>query len=83
MQPNSSRQRSGSNVVRAAERREKVVERVFVRDINRRQLQADLVSIPVEEVVMSDSEIEQVSRRHARRIGVVVFSAWRRYLHQP
>ena len=47
--------------MRAAERREKVVERVFVRDVNRRQLELICQSIPVEEVVMADSEIEQVS----------------------
>lgn len=83
MQPDRSCQRTRRDVVRAAERREKVVERVFVRDVNRRQLQADFVSIPVEEVVMADSEIEQVSWRHARRIGVIVFSTWRWHLHEP
>ena len=68
--------------MRAAERREEVVESVFVRDVDRSELQADFVLFRVEQVVVADGDIEQAPRLNPLRILVVVLPAWRWYLHQ-
>ena len=46
------------HIVRAAECRKKVVERVFVRDVDDGQLRAHFVFIAVEQVVVSHVNVE-------------------------
>src|ERR1035438_1367948 len=76
------RQRSRRDVMRPAERRKKVVERILVGHIDGRQAQTHPVLVALEYVVVPDRYIEQVSRRDARRILVVVLRVWRRHLQQ-
>src|SRR5262249_42842731 len=58
--------------VRSAERRQEVVERFLVRQVDHRESQAPLVAIAAEQVVVADADIEQMSWRDAWRILVVV-----------
>jgi len=55
MKSNFRRQRPRRHVVRSAERRKKVVQRVLVRDVDRGQLQADLVLVSVKYIVVAPS----------------------------
>ena len=68
--------------MRAAEGGEEVVERVFVGDVYRGKMQAPLVLVAVKEVVFADGRIEEIARRNAGRIGVVVARAGLGNLHQ-
>lgn len=65
--------------MRAAERRQKIVKRCLVRQIDGGQLQAPFVFVAVKEIVMAERKIEQVPRRDALRVVVVIFREWRRY----
>jgi len=76
------RQRPWCQIVRAAEGRKKVVKRVLVGQVHGRQLQAHLVSVAVEHVVVSDRQIKQMARCDSRRILVVVLRSGRRNLHE-
>lgn len=68
--------------MRAAEGREKVVERVVIGEINHRKLNAPFVSVAVEEVVVADRKIKQVPRRDPRWIVVIILSSWSGNLDQ-
>ena len=61
--------------MRAAERREEVVERVLVGDVDGGQAEAPLVSFAVEEIVFTNGGIEEAARRNARWILVIVLRA--------
>src|SRR5580692_8476375 len=74
--------RSRRYVVRSAEGREKVIQGVLIRDVHRGQLQADLVFVAVENVVMAHRHVEQMTGSDAGRILVVIFGSSRRYLDQ-
>ena len=54
-------QRAWSDVVRAAEGREKVVEGGFVGDVDRRETQTPLVAVALEQIVVTNGEVEQVA----------------------
>ena len=56
----------------SAKGREKVIKRVIVGQIDCGQLNANLVSIAVKQVVVSDGNVEQVSRSDTRRVLIVV-----------
>ena len=66
--------------MRAAEGGEEVVERVLVGDVDGRQVEIRLVLVRVEDVVLADRDVEQVARRNARRVVVVVLGAGSRNL---
>src|SRR5439155_7727449 len=63
-----SRIRARRHEVRAAERRQEVIKRNFVRQVDHSEAQAPLVAIGVEQVVVPDAQIKQVTRRDAGRI---------------
>jgi hypothetical protein len=63
--------------VRAAEGGKEVVERHFVGDIDGRDAGAPFVAIPVEKIIVAQSQIKQAARRDARRIVIVVLRAGR------
>ena len=65
-------QGSRRHIVRPAERGKEVVKRVLVSDVDRRELQAHLVFVSLENVVVPDGDVKQTPRRDARRILVVV-----------
>ena len=71
---------SRRHVVRATERRDKVVERYFVRKVDDGQLSAPFAFVAMEEIVVPDREIEQVTVSNPRRILVIIFSSRRRNL---
>ena len=73
-------ERTRCDIVCPAEGRKEVVKRIFVGQINRRQARAQFVLVAVEQVVMADRDIEEIPRRDARRIVVVVFGSGRGYL---
>ena len=50
----------------------KVVQRVLVGDVDGRQVEVRLEVLLVEDVVLADGDIEEVARRDALRIVVVV-----------
>jgi hypothetical protein len=61
MKANLSCQRPRRHVVRAAKRRQKVVQGILVRQVDRRQLQTPLVPVALEEVVVADSKVKEAS----------------------
>jgi hypothetical protein len=77
-----SRQRARRHIVRAAEGGKEIVECVLVGQVDRRELEAHLVLIAVEEVVMSDGNVEKASRRDTRWVLVVVLCIRLRYLQK-
>src|SRR5271166_4207823 len=74
------RQRPRRHVMRAAEGRKKVVQRVLVGDVDGRQLQADFVLVAMKHIVVSHGNVEETARRNAWRILVVVLRIWGRHL---
>ena len=70
------------HVVRAAERGQEVVERVFVRHVDCRQLQTNFVSVSVKQIIVSKGEVEDTSRRDTLRVVVVILLEWCRYFQQ-
>src|SRR5499427_4679004 len=65
-------QRSRRQVMRAAERRQKVVKRVRVRDIDRGELQAHFVFVALENIVIANRQVEHVPRCNSWRIFIVI-----------
>ena len=59
-------------VVRAGERREEVIERVFVGDVDGGEVEAPFVLVAAEEVVLAQRGIEDVAWCDALRVVVVV-----------
>ena len=56
--------------MRSRECGEEVVQRIFVGDVHRRQSQPDFVLIAMQQVVLSQRDVEQVSRSDPRWILV-------------
>lgn len=54
---------------------EEIIERVVVGQIDNGELSAPLVFISVQQVIVSDGEVEQIALLNARRLVIVVFSA--------
>src|SRR3989442_7270531 len=67
--------RARRHKMRAAERRQEVIKRNFVRQVDHCEAQAPLVAISVEQIVVPDAEIKQVTRSDAGRIVIVVFGS--------
>src|SRR5205085_3451061 len=61
--------------VRPAERRKKVIEGHLVGDVDGRKPQGQLLAIRAEQIVRAYTEVEEMTRSDARRIGVVVLCA--------
>ena len=62
----------------SAEGGEKVVKGNFVGHIDGRQAQAPLVTVTTEEIVFAHRYVEQIARRNARWIVVIVLCPGRR-----
>ena len=69
-------------VVRAAERRQKVIQRYFVRQIYDRQPRTPLEPIAMEDVIVANGQVKQIAWLGARRIVIVIFLPGRRYLYE-
>ena len=82
VQRNLRRQRPRGYIVRSAEGREEVVQRVLVRDVDRGQVEVHLVVFLMEDVVLAKRCVEKVARRDARRVMVVILLVWRGNLHE-
>ena len=67
------RLRPRRHVVRAAEGGKEVVERHFVGQVDDREAQAPFVAITVEQVVVANGNIKQVSWSDALWVVVVIF----------
>src|SRR5579862_2703236 len=76
MEPERCRQRPRRDVMRPAERRQKVVQRVVVRHVDRLKSQTPLEAVPAKQIVVAHRHIKQIPRRDARRIMVVILRAW-------
>jgi hypothetical protein len=74
--------RTRRDVVRTAEGRKEVVERILVGQINNRYLTADFVLVAAKQVVMSEGEIEEIPGRDALRIVIVVLGIGRGHFYQ-
>jgi hypothetical protein len=61
--------------MRAAERRQEVVERVLVGEIDDAEAQADLPLVAVEQVVDAEAQVDQVPWRDAGRVVDIIFRA--------
>src|ERR1700722_5516637 len=70
------------HIMRPAERRQKVIKRIFIRHIHTRKLQAPLEPIPVEKVVVPTRRIKQIPLLNARRVMVIRSSPWSRNFQQ-
>jgi hypothetical protein len=80
VEPELSRQRARRHIVRPAEGREEVIERQFVGDVDGGKRETPFVTFAFKLVVVAHRNIEQITRRNARRIVVVIFSSGCRYL---
>ena len=69
-----------SDIVRAAKGGKKIVQSVLVCDVDGRELETHLVLIAAEQVVMSDGNVKQASRRDTRRVLVVVLRVRLRHI---
>src|SRR5205085_11359866 len=69
--------------VRSAERRQEVIERGLIRQVDDREAQAPLVVVAMEEVVISHAGVEQVAWGDPRRIVIVTLRSRSRYLEPP
>src|SRR5277367_4185351 len=67
------------HVVRAAERREEVIQRGLVGDVDGRKAQAPLVPIAMEQIVVAHRDVEQIAWCDAWWILVVVLGSGRGY----
>jgi hypothetical protein len=68
--------------VGSAEGGKEVVQHVVVRQVDHGQLRTHFVFIAVEQVVVSDGDIEEVARRNSLRIMIIVFFEGGRYLQK-
>ena len=75
------RERAGRDEVGAAESREEVIERVFVGQVDRRQAQGQALVVGTQQIFGSEAQIEQMSRRDAGRVVVIVHGPVRRNPH--
>ena len=69
------RQRARGNEMRPAKSGQEVVERDLVGQVDGRKAKAPLPFFAVEQVVVTHGQVEQIARRDARRIVVVVLGA--------
>ena len=70
--------RSRRHIMRAAERGNEIVQRLFVRQVDDREAQAPLVTVAIEQIVLAHGNVEHVPRSDALRIVVVVLRSGRR-----
>ena len=68
--------------VRSTERRQEVIKRGLIRQVDDREAQAPLVVVAMEKVVISHAGVEQVAWSDPRRIVIVIFGTSRRYADQ-
>jgi hypothetical protein len=61
-----------SDVVRAAECREKIIQRHFVGQIDDRKAEVSLVAVSVEEVVLAHCKVKEAARLDALWIVIVI-----------
>ena len=67
--------------VRPAKGREEVIESDLVGDIGGREPQGQFLVLSAEQVVGADTKVEEIPRRNAWRISVVVLLTIGRYAH--
>jgi len=82
VEPDLSRQRPRCHIMRPAERRQEVIQRRFVSQVDGGQLNAPLVLFTMEKIVIAQREIEKTPRLDALRIVIVVFGVRRRHADQ-
>jgi hypothetical protein len=70
------------HVVRATERGKKVVERIFIGQVNDSELRTDFIPITMIQVVVPDRQIEQIACGNTGRIMIIILRARSRYLDQ-
>src|SRR5215470_18193458 len=63
------------NEVCATERGEEVVQRFLIRQVDHREACAPAVTVALEQVVVAYRHVEKITRRNARRVGVVILSS--------
>ena len=82
IKPDLRRDRPRRHIVRAAERREEIVERGFVGQVDDGKLRADLVLIAVKEIIVAHGSVENTPRLDSLWIVIVVLRIGRRYFYQ-
>jgi len=82
VEPDLRCQRTRGDIVRAAEGRKEVVERIVVRQVDDGQLCTPFVPVAVEQVVMAHGHVEEAPVCDTRRLMVVVLSTWWRYVYE-
>src|SRR5216110_673920 len=70
-----------SHGMRSTESGEKVIQNGFIRKVEDRELQSHVVRLGVKKVIRPYAGVEQMARRDARGIGVVIFCSWPRNAH--
>src|SRR5436309_12739197 len=73
--------RAWSHAMCSTERGEKVIQSVFIRKVEDRELQSHVVRLGVKKVIRPYAGVEQMARRDARGIGVVIFCSRLRNAH--
>ncbi len=81
MEPDLGGDRSRRHIMSAAEGGEKVVKRIVVGQVDYGKLSTPTILVSVEEIILTQREIEEISRRDAGRIVIVVLGSRRRNLN--
>ena len=74
MESDGRRQCTRCYVVRPAKGRKKVIQRFSIRQIDHGQPHAPLISISFEDIIVANRDVEQIARRDARGVVVVILS---------
>ena len=61
--------------VRTAERRQEVVERCLVGDVDSGEAEGHLLVLTTKKIIGAHTEIKQVARHDARRVRIVILSS--------
>ena len=69
-------------IVGAAECGEKVIQRMGIGDVDGGDLRAPSKSIPMEQIIVPDGDVEEMPWRDARRIAIVILASRRWYLDE-
>src|SRR5579859_7509030 len=68
-------QGAGRNIVRPAERRQEVIQRILVGHVYGCEVEVHLITVGVEQVVLAHGHVEQVAGSNARGVAIIVAGA--------
>ena len=68
------------HIVGAAESGKEVIERLFVRDVDHGKSRTPFVFVAIRQIIHAHCHVEEIARRDARRVMIVILGSGGRYL---